>query len=266
MSIFSKDALAYEHIVITGATGDIGFDTAKVIASMGARITINGRNEIKLENLKQELLEITNEDSIAVIAADITKAQEREKLVSKAEKRLGVITGLVNAAGISGGGTVDQLSEEEIEKIMQVNYLSTFSLTKMIYQNMIKQKKGHIVNVASLSGLRATRGNSAYASSKFALVGWTQSLAVEAIEHNIRVNAVCPGFVDSEMATQAIERKAEQNGISYEDQLEKVKQGLPSGRLTTTTEVGNTIAFLLTDATPNIVGESVKISGGSVMR
>ncbi|WP_163536426.1 SDR family oxidoreductase [Gracilibacillus sp. YIM 98692] len=266
MTIFAKDALEDRHILVTGATGGIGYETAKVIATMGAKVTITGRNQEKLSQLEAELLDLTDEKRLYSVAADITDEADRTKLIEGAKKKLGFISGLVNSAGVAGGEKVEELDEDYIENMMQLNYFSTFSLTKAIYRDMIKHQKGDIVNVASLSGLRGTYGNSAYASSKFALVGWTQSMAVEAIEHNVRVNAVCPGFVETDMAKGLIRKKAERSQVSYDEALDKVKKGLPSGRLTSAEEVANTIAFLLTDAAKNIVGESVKISGGSVMR
>lgn len=266
MNLFSKDALEHKHILITGATGGIGYETAKVLASMGARITITGRNEEKLEKLKEELSQLTGQEKLFLMQADLTKNGEREKLVSSAENALGFINGLVNSAGAAGGKAVEELDDELVEKLMDVNYKSTLQLTRIIYKKMIEQKEGDIVNLASLSGLRGTFGNTAYAASKFAVVGWTQSMALEAIEHNIRVNAVCPGYVETDMALNSIQRKAERNGVAFEEELEKAKASIPSGRLTDPEEVANTIAFLLTGAARNIVGESVKISGGSVMR
>ncbi|WP_277678431.1 SDR family NAD(P)-dependent oxidoreductase [Gracilibacillus dipsosauri] len=266
MSIFSKEALLDQHILITGATGGIGSETAKTIAKMGAKVTITGRNQKRLVQLKTELENVTTKDKIHAIEADINNEQGRLNLLTKSEEAFGIVSGLVNSAGITGGTVVESLSEEEVEHIMRVNYFSAFSLTQSIYQKMIKRKHGNIVNIASLSGLRGTYGNSAYAASKFAVIGWTQSMAVEAIRHNIRVNAVCPGFVDTNMARGIIAKKAERNQISYKTAMRNAKNSIPSGELTTTLEVANTIAFLLTDAAKNIVGESVKISGGSVMR
>ncbi|WP_404328428.1 SDR family NAD(P)-dependent oxidoreductase [Mesobacillus maritimus] len=101
---------------------------------------------------------------------------------------------------------------------------------------MIDKKQGNIVNVASLSGLRGVYGNSAYTASKFALIGWTQCMAVEAIQHQIRVNAVCPGFVETDMAESLISSQAQRNQLSFEVQLNNVKQGIPSGRLTSSGE------------------------------
>lgn len=266
MSIFDKQALAEKHILVTGATGGIGWETAKAVAQMGAKLTVTGRDADKLKQLEKELKAVMDDNRLHVHAADLTDSHERKQLVETAEARLGFIGGLVNSAGAAGGKQVEELDQEFLEHLMNVNYTSTFMLTQLVYRRMMEEGRGDIVNLASLSGLRGTAGNTAYAASKFAVVGWTQSMALEAIEHGIRVNAVCPGYVDTEMARASIRRKAERKGISVEQAMEEAKSGIPSNRLSTPQEVAQTIAFLLTDAAPNIVGESVKISGGSVMR
>lgn len=192
--------------------------------------------------------------------------KDRKELVEEAIKQHGLIYGLVNSAGISGGTTVEDLDEGTLQSIIHTNFISLILLTQEAYRSIKKQKQGAVVNVSSLSGLRGTYANTAYAGSKFALIGFTQSFALEAIEYGVRVNAVCPGFVNTEMGRTAINNKAQRNEISFEDQFEKVKEGLPAGRITEPNEVARSIAFLLTDAANNIVGESLKISGGSVMR
>jgi 3-oxoacyl-[acyl-carrier protein] reductase len=252
-------------VLITGATGGIGWETAKTAAAMGATLTLTGRNEEKLADLDAELSAIAEKQNIFVRRADITSGEDRTQLLQEAEAIHGKITGLVNSAAIAGGTTVDKLTEEDVEQMMHINLTSTIMLTKAVYKNMLEMKKGAIVNVSSLSGLRGTYGNAAYSSSKFALIGFTQSLAVEAIRQNVRVNAVCPGYVDTQMGRSVIERKAEQNGVSFKEQLAEIEKGIPSGRITRPDEVAQTIAFLLTNAASNIVGESIKISGGSVL-
>ncbi|MYL56716.1 SDR family NAD(P)-dependent oxidoreductase [Virgibacillus halodenitrificans] len=263
MSIFSNQALKNEHALITGATGGIGAATAKTLAGMGAAVTITGRNEEKLENVAENIRSTHPDANICKQLADLGKDSDRETLVEQAEKACGPITLLVNNAGIAGGSTVDELTKEKLESIMDINYTSTVLLTQLVYKKMLKKKRGAIVNVSSLSGLRGTHGNTAYAGSKFALIGFTQSMAVEAIEHGIRVNAVCPGWVDTAMGQQSVENKAARTNTSVKDLLQS---SVPSGRMSEPEEVANTIAFLLTDAAANIVGESVKISGGTVMR
>ncbi|XXM72771.1 SDR family NAD(P)-dependent oxidoreductase [Lysinibacillus sphaericus] len=259
---FHDKTLDGQHILITGATGGIGYAAAKAAVAAGARVTITGRNEEKLSELKQEC----GNGSLIAVSADLSKPQARDQLVGAAANEFGPITGLLNSAGIGGGDIVENLSEEDLRGIMELNYFSLVELTQLVYKDMKDKKKGSIVNIASLSGLRGTHGNSAYSASKFAVVGFTQAFALEAIEHGVRVNAVCPGYVDTEMGRNAIKSKGERNGRSYEEQLELAKESIPSGRLTSPEEVANTIVYLLSDAAENIVGESVKISGGSVMR
>lgn len=266
MSVFSNEALQDQHILITGATGGIGIETAKVLVQMGASVTITGRNPEKLHDLETKLLKLADRNRIFSQTADLTNEKDRRKLIENAEGALGFISGLVNSAGVSGGDTVENLEEAFIEQLMNLNFKSAFMLTKPVYKKMMERGEGNIINVSSLSGLRGTYGNSAYAASKFAMIGWTQSMAVEAIKHGIRVNAVCPGYVDTEMARSSIRRKAERQGIPFEDAFKQAENTIPAGRITEAVEVANTIAFLLTDAARNIVGESVKISGGNVMR
>ncbi|PYZ98201.1 short-chain dehydrogenase [Alteribacter lacisalsi] len=266
MTVFHPEALTGKHILVTGATGGIGLETAKLAAVSGAHVTITGRNEEKLDRIEKEIAELNPVGTIASVRCDLTIEQDRHDLIRKAVKTSGPITGLVNSAGTAGGNTVKDLSEDDVRSIMELNFTSTLLLTQLVYRQMIELDKGAIVNVSSLSGLRGTYGNSAYSASKFALTGFTQSFAVEAIEDNIRVNAVCPGFVNTEMARGAFQRKADRNGRSYEEEKKAIEKGLPSGRLTEPEEVARTILFLLTDAAGNIIGESVKISGGSVMR
>lgn len=264
MGVFSNNALKGMHVLITGATGDIGRETAKVISSMGAFLSLTGRNEEKLGQLAEELK--TGYSFIHVVKADLTKKEDRDFLVESCEKRFGFVSGLVNCAGIAGGSVLEELEEEFVEEILHMNVTAALLLTKLVYAKMKTNRYGRIVNVASLSGIRGTQGNSAYAASKFALRGFTQSLAVEAAPYGIAVNAVCPGFVETSMAKKAIEAKAERNGLTFEQQYQKIITALPSGKITTPAEVANTIAFLMTDATQNLIGESILLSGGSVMK
>lgn len=263
MAIFANDALKGEHVLITGATGGIGFETAKVLAGMGSAITLTGRRKHKLAQLAEEIYGINPGAQVLTHTADLGNEEERKELVDSAERESGSISLLVNNAGISGGGPVEQLDRKEMERVMNLNYTSTVLLTQLVYESMKAQKKGAIVNVTSLSGLRGTYGGTAYAGSKFAMTGFTQSLALEAIEHGVRINAVSPGFVDTGMGRASAQKKADRQGRSLQ---EVIKDSIPSGRMTNAREVANMIAFLLTDAAENIVGESVKISGGSVLR
>ncbi|WP_156289800.1 SDR family NAD(P)-dependent oxidoreductase [Oceanobacillus salinisoli] len=267
MAIYANDSLAGKHVLIIGATGGIGYETAKVLADMGASITITGRREQVLEQLTEEIVAKNPGAKVFPVPADLTNSSERTQLVEAAEQANGFISHLVNAAGILGSNAeVEKLTEEELEKIMHVNYTIPILLTQQVYSSMKAKGEGSIVNVSSLSGLRGTYGGTAYSGSKFALIGFTQSFALEAIQHGVRVNAVCPGYVETEMGRKSIRNKARRENRSFEEQYKLANDSIPSGRISTPEEVANTIAFLMTDAAENMVGESIKISGGSVMR
>ncbi|MFC7321638.1 SDR family NAD(P)-dependent oxidoreductase [Halobacillus campisalis] len=268
MNVFSNEALSGHHILITGATGGIGYETAVEAVKAGAAVTITGRDEEKLKALEEACMNVDSDAKVFSAPADMNDQEARKGLVSEAAEQQGPITGLVNSAGVIGGGPLDEISEEDLRSVMELNYFSTVLLTQEVYKHMKQQSnpRGAIVNLSSLSGLRGTHSNIAYSASKFAVTGFTQSLAVEAIEHNIRVNAVCPGYVDTAMGQQAIKSKGEREGRSYEEQLKMAEAGIPSGQLSTPGEVSRAIIFLLSDASSNIIGESMKISGGSVMR
>jgi 3-oxoacyl-[acyl-carrier protein] reductase len=265
MSIFASDALQGEHAIITGATGGIGQVIAHRVAGMGASVTITGRDADKLDVLKQGIVQSLPEARIHAVAADLALDADRRRLVAEAERHLGPVSLLVNNAGTYRFGTVEELTESELDELMQVNFKTAVLLTQLVYIGMKERRKGRIVNVSSLSGLRGRFGHTAYSASKFALMGFTQCFALEAIQHQVRVNAVCPGNVDTEMGRGVIGRLAAVRGLTFDEQAAKTRSDIPSGRVTTPEEVADTIAFLLTDAGGNIVGESVKISGGTLM-
>lgn len=266
MSIFSSDVFKGKHALVTGATGGIGYETAKVLAAMGADVTITGRKEDVLNELKRDIESEFPDAKVMLVVADLANDFDRETLVRISEEQFGPVSLLVNSAGITGGGVMEELTQEELERVMHLNFTVPILLTQEIYEMMKKNKEGAVVNVSSLSGLRGTVGGTAYVGSKFALNGFTQSFALEAIKHNIRVNAVCPGYVDTKMGRDGIQSKGERENRSFEEQLKLENEKLPSGRISTPEEVANTIAFLLSEAAENIIGEAVKISGGSIMR
>lgn len=206
MAIFSSEVFKNQHALVTGATGGIGYETAKVLARMGADITITGRKEAILKQLKEVILSEQTQVNIDYVVADLAESSDREKLIRSAQNTFGPISLLVNSAGISGGSIVEELSQDVLERIMHLNYTVSILLSQEIYKTMKENEVGAIVNVSSLSGLRGTYGGAAYVGSKFALNGFTQSFALEAIKHNVRVNAVCPGYVDTKMGRDAIRK------------------------------------------------------------
>jgi 3-oxoacyl-[acyl-carrier protein] reductase len=267
MLVFDQESLAGRTAIVTGATGGIGAETSRVLAKMGATVFVTGRNESALQDLKAELEDVASVGGVAAVTADITDEADRRDIVETSEEMEDSLSILINCAGVGDDReSFSDLSREALKHTMEVNFTSTVELTQAVYRRMKSNEYGAIVNVSSLSGLRGTYRHIPYSGSKFALTGFTQSLAIEAIEHGIRVNAVCPGWVDTEMGREGIHSKAELNDVDYETQLRAELEKIPSGRITDPEEVANTIGFLVSDAAPNIVGESIKISGGVVLR
>src|SRR5699024_9578898 len=198
MSIFATDALKKEHALVTGATGGIGSETAMLLTERSTSITLPEGRANRMEELADEIREMTPDVQVYTYKADLGDEGERNELVNSAEGENGPISLLVNNAGISGGGPVNQLEQKDMERVMHLNYTSTVRLTQLVYESMKKPETGAIVIVTSLSALRGSYGGPAYAGSKLAMTGFTHSMALEAIEHGVRVNAGRPGFVDTE--------------------------------------------------------------------
>lgn len=252
-----------DHIIVTGGTGGIGQAIAKKLLKAGNYVTLTGRNP---EKLKAALVwaEQIPTGKIQVVQSDLTIKEDREKLAAKA-MTFAPITGLVNNAGVFHYAKLEQLTEEAFDKVWTMNTKAAIFLTQLVYEQLKKRGKGKIVNVSSLSGLRGGVGMTAYAASKFAMIGFTHSLAVEAIKFNINVNAVCPGFVSTSMADDVLKNQAEDRKMSEEEQRRRALSGIPSGRMSTPEEVAEAVFFLLSDGANNIVGESLKLSGGAVL-
>lgn len=265
--IFAKESFEAKHVLITGATGGIGEAVAVAAAGLGMKITLTGRNPEKLDRVTEKVrAHGINGSSVQAVRGDLTVEEDRSRMIAEAVEAHGPLHHLVNNAGIAKGAVIERLAEEDLRDVMELNFTATVLFTQEIYREMTKEKSGvSIVNVASLSGLRGTYGGTAYCGSKFALIGFTQSFAYEAIEHGIRVNAVCPGFVETDMARSIIEKKATRKDRGYEEEYKTTVDSLPSKRITQPDEVANSILYLMSPAAGNIIGESMKISGGAVM-
>ncbi|MDR6227327.1 SDR family NAD(P)-dependent oxidoreductase [Desmospora profundinema] len=262
--IFSKHALQGKRVIVTGATGGIGRAIARVLREMGADLLLTGRRKDALEEVAAELAE-EGKGQLAVYRADLVDALDRERLVTEARTRFGGTDILINNAGTFASALMEEVTEEELDRVMRVNVYSVMFLTQLVYREMKERRAGKIIQLSSLSGIRGWEGGTIYAASKFALNGFTQSLAVEAARHGIQVNAVAPGFVDTDMGIQAIGTKAKRSGRSLEEGWEAVEKSLPSGRLSTPEEVAACVAFLSTGAADNIIGSNLRISGGGLL-
>ena len=241
-----------QKIIITGAANGIGKATALLFDSLGANCIISDIRDEKLNELKNKL----TRECLAV-KADVSKFTEVENLVQKAFEKFGCIDVLINNAGI-GPQQMTKVAEHTLEdwdRVIAVNQSGVFYGMKCVLPIMVEQGSGNIVNVASLAGLKASGNNLSYSASKFAVVGMTKSAALEYAKKNIRVNAVCPGYTETDLLTKL--KSARPN------MEEMLKRLIPMERFGEVNDIANAIVWLASDQTPFITGQTITIDGGT---
>ncbi len=246
--------------LITGASKGIGEGIAKVYAKHGAKVVLLARSSA-VEDIAEEL----NKKGFEALAvkADVTNMADVKKAINSATDRFGKIDILVNNAGICKLGNFLDMTEEDRDFHIDINIKGVWNVTKAVLPLMIKEKHGKIVIMSSVTGdMVADPGETAYATTKAALVGFTKSLAREVAEHNITVNAICPGYVRTPMA----ESIAKQSNLENPEAVIKgIADAVPLKRLADPEEVGELAAFLGSDESSYITGTQVVIDGGSTL-
>lgn len=245
---------------ITGASKGIGEGIAKVYAKHGAKVVLLARSS-SVDVLAEEL----NKKGFEALAvkADVSNIEEVRNAVNKAVDRFGKIDVLVNNAGVCKLGNFLDMTEEDRDFHIDINIKGAWNVTKAVLPLMIKQKYGRIVIMSSVTGdMVADPGETAYATTKAALVGFTKSLAREVAEHNITVNAICPGYVRTPMAESIASQSNAENPDSV---IKGIADAVPLKRLAEPEEVGELAAFLGSDESSYITGTQMVIDGGSTL-
>ncbi len=242
-------------VIITGAGSGIGFAAAKLFGAHKALVIVS---DINLENAQKVADDIKKEGGVAsAIKTDVTQLSEVEELIASAVEEHGRLDVIVNNAGI-GGKHQNKTAEHTLEdwhNVIAVNQTGVFYCMKIALQQMMKQKYGSIVNVASLAGLKASGNNLSYSASKFAVVGMTKSAALEYGSKNIRINAVCPGYTHSALLDQLLS--------SRPDMDELLKRMIPMKRFGEADEIAEAIAWLASDSAKFVTGQTMTIDGGT---
>lgn len=239
--------------LVTGASRGIGKAIALKLASLGANLVLNFRNS------ESEALEVEKEvkdmgvDAISV-KGDISKLEDVENLVAKAKEKFGAIDVMVNNAGITKDNLLIRMKEEDFDKVIDVNLKGVFNCLKTITPVMIKQKHGKIINLSSVVGISGNAGQVNYAASKAGVIGMTKSLAKEVGSRGINVNAVAPGFIETDM-TEVL-------GEKYK---EESKKNIPLKRLGKPEDVANVVAFLASESSDYITGQVIHVDGGMLI-
>ena len=237
-----------KKILITGATGGIGNALVKKFLSLGGTVLATGTNNEKLNTLKNEFPKIN------VLKFDISNHLKIENFIEDASSLLSGLDVLVNNAGITMDNLSLRMKNEEWQKVIDINLSSTFYLCKYAIKKMLRNKYGRVVNISSIVGHTGNVGQSNYSASKAGLVAMSKSLAIEYAKKNITINCVSPGFIQTKM-TDKID----------ESMKAILTSRIPMSKLGTGEDVSNTVAFLSSDASSYITGETIHVNGGMYM-
>lgn len=239
--------------LITGATRGIGKEIALELAENGFDIAVNCRKkEDALEELKKEIEK--NGVRCEFVEADVADFEQCEAMVKDTIEKFGRIDVLVNNAGITRDGLIMRMKKEDFESVIDVNLTGTFNVTRNVIPYMIKQKSGRIISLSSVVGVAGNAGQTNYSASKAGIIGFTKSLAKEVASRNILVNAVAPGFIDTDMTK-----------VLSDTVKEGIHSQIPLKRMGTPREVAKVIKFLASEDSSYITGQVINIDGGMVM-
>jgi len=257
----ARQTLAGRHAVVTGASRGIGAAIASALAGEGARVSLLARDEARLSELAEKLGGVQVASSVT---ADVTDAESVRAAFAAAAERFGPPHILVNNAGQAASARLTDTDDALWNRIMAVNVTGVFLCTRQALPHMLQQGFGRIVNIASTAGLRGAAYISAYAASKHAVIGLTKSLALELASKSITVNAVCPGYTDTDIVTRAVANIATKTGRSRNEALEALLATNPQHRLITPEEVAHTVLWLCAPGTESVTGQSIVLAGGEV--
>ena len=248
--------------IVTGAAKGMGRDICLTLAREGADLALAARDVPPLEKLKDEI-EAQGRRAL-VVPTDVTDEAAVERMVAKTLEAFGHIDILVNAAGVTGPieTPVQEIKAEDFRFVLEANVLGTFLPTKHVLPGMIARKYGKVVNISGTSGLRGYKYRAAYSSSKWALRGFTRTVALEAGPHNINVNALHPGIVAGDRMDKLCREKGKKRGWTPEQVHQEYVNEMALRRVTTSQDIANAVLYLVSDDSKNMTGQSVTVDGG----
>ena len=236
--------------LITGGGSGIGLGIAGHFISLGAKVAITGRNISKLQNAKRAL-----GDNCFIYGNDVTQKDLHETLVETIEKEIGPIEILVNNAGIHQKKASIEVTDAEFQMVMDTNINSVFALTRTVLKHMMPRGKGSVISISSMAALFGITQVVAYSSAKTALLGMTRSLASEYSHTGVRFNAIAPGFIETKMFLDIMEKDPMRK--------EKILSRTPARRFGTVEDVAYAAAFLASDGSSFITGVCLPVDGGN---
>jgi NAD(P)-dependent dehydrogenase (short-subunit alcohol dehydrogenase family) len=245
-----------KHALVTGGGTGIGAACAALLKDKGARVTIVGRNAERLATAAADI-------GVVHRAADITDRDQVASAFAAAAEESGVIDILVNNAGAAEAMLLAKMSDELWDRMLAVNLTGVYNCTKAAIGGMLDKGSGRIVNIASTAALTGYAYVTAYCAAKHGVVGLTRALALEVARRDITVNAVCPGYTDTAIVRETIDKIVETTGRSRDEALAELVKSNPQGRLIQPAEVADTVIWLCRQASMN--GQAIAVDGGEVM-
>lgn len=249
--------LAGKHAFITGGGTGIGLAAAKALAARGATLTLAARNRARVEAAAAQL-------GAYAVAVDVADEASVQAAFAAARARNGGVDVLINNAGITPSAPLHAMSLTMWNEALAINLTGAFLCSRAALQDMYAKKWGRIVNVASVAGLKGGAYISAYCASKHGMVGMTRALAQETAKRGVTVNAVCPGYVETDIVARAAQNIAQRTKLGEDEARARLTANNPQGRLIAPEEVASAISWLCSDGAAATNGATIPITGGEI--